>query len=95
MLARLRSEIAYAGGIVRALKRTRPIAENRNLTLGDYLERWAKTFGDRPALLSETEALSFIYESDNSPRNSRAVVSLNTGWINKYVAPTRGDQLVC
>ena len=59
MLARLRSEIAYAGGIVRALKRTRPIAENRNLTLGDYLERWAKTFGDRPALLSETEAFTY------------------------------------
>ena len=35
MLARLKSEIAYVGGIVRALKRTRPIAENRHLTLGD------------------------------------------------------------
>jgi len=37
MLARLKSEIAYVGGILRALKRTRPIAENRGLTLGDYL----------------------------------------------------------
>ena len=59
MLARLKSEIAYAGGILRALRRTRPIAENRNLTLGDYLERWAKTFGDRPALLSEAETLTY------------------------------------
>ncbi len=59
MLARLKSEIAYAGGILRALKRTRPIAENRSLTLGDYLERWAKTFGDRPALLSETETFTY------------------------------------
>lgn len=59
MLARLKSEIAYAGGIVRALKRTRPIAENRNLTLGDYLERWAKAFGDKPALLSETETFTY------------------------------------
>ena len=59
MLARLKSEIAYAGGILRALRRTRPIAENRNLTLGDYLEGWAKTFGDRPALLGETEAFTY------------------------------------
>ena len=42
MLARLKSEIAYARGIVRALRRTRPVAENRHLTLGDYLERWAR-----------------------------------------------------
>ena len=59
MLARLKSEIAYAGGILRALKRTRPIAENRSLTLGDYLERWAKTYDDRPALLSETETFTY------------------------------------
>jgi fatty-acyl-CoA synthase len=59
MLARLKSEIAYAGGILRALKRTRPIAENRSLTLGDYLERWAKTFGDKAALLSEAETLTY------------------------------------
>jgi fatty-acyl-CoA synthase len=59
MLARLKSEIAYARGILRALKRTRPIAENRHLTLGDYLERWAKTYGDRPALFSEAESLTY------------------------------------
>jgi len=59
MLARLKSEIAYAGGILRALRRTRPIAENRSLTLGDYLERWAKTFGDKAALLSETETFTY------------------------------------
>jgi len=59
MLARLKSEIAYAGGILRALKRTRPIAENRALTLGDYLERWAKAYGDRPALMSEAETFTY------------------------------------
>ena len=59
MLARLRSEIAYARGILRALKRTRPIPENRNLTLGDYLERWAEAFGDRPALIGEPETFTY------------------------------------
>ena len=54
MLARIKSEIAYARGLVRALARTRPIAEARTTTLGDYLERWAKAHGDRLALLSET-----------------------------------------
>ena len=70
MLARLKSEIAYAGGILRALKRTRPIAENRNLTLGDYLERWAKTHGDKAALLSETE--SFTYRQLDARANRYA-----------------------
>ena len=59
MLARLNSEIAYACGILRALRRTRPSAGNRNLTLGDYLGRWAATFGDKPALLSETETFTY------------------------------------
>jgi non-ribosomal peptide synthetase component F len=59
MLARVKSEIAYVGGILRALRRTRPIAENRSLTLGDYLEGWAKIFGAKAALLSETETLTY------------------------------------
>ncbi len=59
MLARLKSEIAYARGILRALGRTRPIAENRQLTIGDYLARWAEADGDRPALFSEAEVLTY------------------------------------
>ena len=79
MLARLKSEIAYVGGILRALKRTRPIAENRGLTLGDYLERWATTFGDKPALLSETETFTYRGLDARANRYARWARALGLG----------------
>ena len=79
MLARLKSEIAYVGGILRALKRTRPIAENRGLTLGDYLERWATTFGDKPALLSETETFTYRGLDARASRYARWARALGLG----------------
>ena len=71
MLARIKSEIAYARGLVRALARTRPIAEARTTTLGDYLERWAKAHGDRLALLSETESLTYRQLDQRANRYAR------------------------
>ena len=70
MLARLKSEIAYARGILPRLERTRPIAENRGLTLGDYLDA-GPNLGDRPALLSERRR-SPIASSTRAPIATRA-----------------------
>jgi len=70
MLARLRSEIAYARGILRALRATRPITQNRARTLGDYLARWADAWGDRLALLGETE--TFTYRELDARANAYA-----------------------
>ena len=59
MLARVKSEIAYARGLLRVLSRTKVVAASPTKTLSDYLEQWARQYGDRPALTSEREALSY------------------------------------
>jgi fatty-acyl-CoA synthase len=71
MLARVKSEIAYARGIVRALHRTRPIAESRNLTLGDYLERWAKSWAERTALIDATTSFTYRQLDERANRYAR------------------------
>jgi fatty-acyl-CoA synthase len=67
----VRSEIAYARGILRALARTRPIAENRTVTLGDYLERWAQTHGERTALVDKSSSLSYRQLDQRANRYAR------------------------
>ncbi len=59
MLARLKSEIVYAKGIFRALTRTGQVAEAPTRTIGDYLERWAADYADRPALIGQKEAFTY------------------------------------
>ncbi len=71
MLARVKSEIAYARGIVRALIRTRPIAENRTVTLGDYLERWAGLYGERTALIDKSSSLTYRQLDERANRYAR------------------------
>src|SRR5579863_5467732 len=71
MLARLKSEIAYARGLVRALARTRPIAENPTVTLGDHLERWSKAYGERIALLDERSSMTYSQLNERANRYAR------------------------
>jgi fatty-acyl-CoA synthase len=59
MLARLKSEIAYARGVLRAVSRLKPIAQAPTRTVGDYLERWAADYADRPALVGQSESFSY------------------------------------
>jgi len=49
MLARLKSEIAYARGLLSGVARTRIVGAAPTKTLGDYFEEWALRHGDRPA----------------------------------------------
>ena len=59
MIGRLKSELAYARGLLRALRRTGQVARAREVTLGNHLERWAALYADRPVLESETETLTY------------------------------------
>ena len=58
MLARLKSEIVYAQRDLAAL-RIKGRSRRTATTIGDYLERWAGNFGDRPALFGENEAFTY------------------------------------
>jgi fatty-acyl-CoA synthase len=59
MLARLKSEFAYARGLLSGVARTRAVGTEPTKTIGDYFEEWALRHGDRPALASERESFSY------------------------------------
>lgn len=59
VLERLSSEIAYLRGAFRALKRTTPIARNPTRTIRDVFEALSREHGDRVALFSDSETLTY------------------------------------
>jgi fatty-acyl-CoA synthase len=59
MLARLRSEFAYARGLLAGVSRTRAVSAAPTKTVGDYFEEWARRYDDRPALANDVESLSY------------------------------------
>ncbi len=71
MLARLKSEFAYASGIVRALSRTRRVVATPGRTVGDYLESWAKDYGERPALVGASESFTYRELDERANRYAR------------------------
>ena len=59
MLARLKSELAYARGLLSGVARTRVVGAAPTKTLGDYFEEWSLRHGDRPALGSDGKSFSY------------------------------------
>jgi fatty-acyl-CoA synthase len=59
MITRLRSELAYAAGLLRVVRATRIATKRPDQTLGDHLAEWAAQNGDRPALASDRESYSY------------------------------------
>jgi fatty-acyl-CoA synthase len=70
MFSRLRSELAYARGLLRVVKATKLALKRSDHTLGDHLAEWAAQAGDRPALSSERE--SYSYRALDARANSYA-----------------------
>ena len=59
MFSRLRSDVAYAAGLLRVVRATRIATKRPNFTLGDHLAEWAAQHGERSALASEGESYSY------------------------------------
>ncbi len=59
MLSRLRSDFAYASGLLRVVRATRIATKRPGCTLGDHLAEWAAQHGDRPALSNDRESYSY------------------------------------
>lgn len=59
MFSRLTSEFAYARGLLRIVKATKLAIKRDDFTLGDHLAGWAAQNGERPALSSERETLTY------------------------------------
>src|SRR5689334_18474178 len=56
---RIATEIAYARGSLRILRRISPIAKNPTRTICDVMAEVAERHGDRVALISDAETLTF------------------------------------
>ncbi|MFM9861192.1 long-chain-acyl-CoA synthetase [Pseudoxanthobacter sp. M-2] len=69
--ARVRSEFAYLSGALRALRRTGKIRRAPNRTWPDAVEDLARRYGDRPALISERETLSYRDYDQRANRYAR------------------------
>ena len=59
MFSRLRSDVAYAAGLLRVVRATRVATKRPTRTLGDHLAEWAAQHGDRPALANDRESYSY------------------------------------
>jgi fatty-acyl-CoA synthase len=68
---RLRGDLEYLRGALRALRMTTPIAKNPTRVFPKVIEDLAERFGDRIALLSDRETLSYRALLQRSNRYSR------------------------
>ena len=71
LFERITSEYAYLTGAIRALKRTTPIAKNRTRVYPDVVADLALRFGDKPALTSDRETLSYAQYHRRGNRYAR------------------------
>ena len=78
MFSRLRSEFAYASGLIRVVRATKVATKRPDRTLGDHLEEWAAQHGDRPALANDRE--SYSYRALDARANAYARWALARGF---------------
>ena len=79
ILERVGSEWTFLRGLARTLRRTTPVAKNRTHTLRDLIEELAAKFGDRVALMSDTESLTYRDLNGRANRYARWAASLGIG----------------
>jgi len=95
MLAKLSSELAYGLGLLRVVRGMRNVMKHPDRTLGDYLEVWAQAHGDRPALDSERESLTYRQLNDRAHRYARWAydLGLRRGDTVALMMPNRPEYL--
>jgi fatty-acyl-CoA synthase len=92
---RIRSELAYLGGLRRALARTTPVGKNPNRTYCDLADELAVQYGDRIALLSDRENFSYRQWNGRANRYARWAQSqgLGKGDVVCLLMPNRPEYL--
>src|SRR5437867_11183514 len=71
LIERLKGDVTYLRGVLRALGMTTPIAKNPTRVFPVVVEELAEKFGDAPALLSARERLSYRELGERSTRYAR------------------------
>jgi fatty-acyl-CoA synthase len=75
----LRDDFAYARGIFRTLRRVIPMARRRSRTFPDVAEELAARYGERPALLSARETLTYAGFNARANRYARWALANGVG----------------
>jgi fatty-acyl-CoA synthase len=65
---RLKGDAVFLGGMLRALRKTTPIARHPDRVFPNIVEELAEKFGDAPALIGQTEQLTYRMLADRSNR---------------------------
>ncbi|WP_414832635.1 long-chain-acyl-CoA synthetase [Afifella sp. YEN Y35] len=74
-IERIKSELAYVRGALRALRKVSSAAKNRNRTFPDLIEDIAKEHGDRPAMIAENERMSYREYNERANQYARWAIA--------------------
>jgi fatty-acyl-CoA synthase len=92
---RLRSDVTYLRSGLRTLRRTAPIVRNPTRIFPSVVDELALEHGDRPALLSDRESLSYRELAEHSRRYARWTLAqgLGKGDVVALFMPNRPEYL--
>ncbi len=76
---RLRGDVTYLRGAMRTLRLTTPIARNPTRIFPDVIDELAARYGDKPALVSDRESLSYRVLAERSRRYARWALTQEIG----------------
>ncbi len=95
IVERLASELTFARGLLRTLRRTTPVAKNRTRTLRDLAEDLAERYGDRVALTSSLETLTYKDWNGRANRYARWAIEqgIGKGDVVALLMPNRPEYL--
>lgn len=79
LLTRASNDFVYLRGALGALRATKPIAKGPTRTIREALEDLAARYGNRPALLSDRECLTYRDLNERSNRYARWAHSVGVG----------------
>ena len=95
ILGRISSEWAYVRGALRALRRTTPIAGNPARTVRELFDDLAREHGERPALISDREMLTYAELNARANRYARwaRAMGIRKGDVVALLMPNRPEFL--
>jgi fatty-acyl-CoA synthase len=76
---RIKGDAVFLTGMLRALRMTTPIAKNPGRVFPNVVDELAEKFGDAPALIGQTERLTYRALADRSNRYARWALGQDLG----------------
>ena len=94
-LEHIRNDLRYVRGIFRVLRKITPMARNRTRTYPVFAEELARRYGERPALISEHETLTYAGLNARANRYARWAMAkgIAKGDVVCLLMPNRPEYL--